>query len=207
MIELTHLVLGPIETNCYFVRDTETGDLVIVDPAWYDPSLEGKVREIGAEHVKGILLTHCHVDHIAGAAQLKELTGAPLWAPPQEKEFLTDPALSLAYMIPGGIRSFEAEYPVAEGKPLQIGSLSFRVLHTPGHTIGSHCYLIEDLMLSGDTLFFGSVGRTDHPTGNTAMIMQSVRRLAALPGDWRVYPGHGPETTMKRERLINPYLQ
>lgn len=207
MIELTHLVLGPLETNCYFVRDTETGDLVIVDPAWYDPSLEGKVRAAGAGHVKGILLTHCHVDHIAGAAQLKELTGAPLWAPPQEKEFLTDPALSLAYMIPGGIRSFEAEYPVAEGKPLQIGSLSFRVLHRPGHTIGSHCYLIEDLMLSGDTLFFGSVGRTDHPTGNTAMIMQSVRRLAALPGDWRVYPGHGPETTMKREHLINPYLQ
>ena len=137
MIELTHLVLGPLETNCYFVRDTETGDLVIVDPAWYDPSLEGKVRAAGAGHVKGILLTHCHVDHIAGAAQLKELTGAPLWAPPQEKEFLTDPALSLAYMIPGGIRSFEAEYPVAEGKPLQIGSLSFRVLHTPGHTLDS----------------------------------------------------------------------
>lgn len=75
MIELTHLVLGPLETNCYFVRDTETGDLVIVDPAWYDPSLEGKVRAAGAGHVKGILLTHCHVDHIAGAAQLK--AGSP----------------------------------------------------------------------------------------------------------------------------------
>ena len=130
-----------------------------------------------------------------------------IWLPVQESGFPADPTLTLAYMVPGGLEPFEADGLLSEGKPLSFGSLSLRPIHTPGHMIGSHCFLIDDILVAGDTLFCGSVGRTDHPTGNTAMIMQSVRRLAALPGDYRVFPGHGPETTLERERRFNPYLQ
>lgn len=207
MTEITSLVLGPLETNCYFLRDTETGNLVIFDPAWYEPALEQAVQKAGKGAVKGIVLTHCHFDHMMGAAQLKKLTGAPIWLPVQESGFPADPTLTLAYMVPGGLEPFEADGLLSEGKPLSFGSLSLRPIHTPGHTIGSHCFLIDDILVAGDTLFCGSVGRTDHPTGNTAMIMQSVRRLAALPGDYRVFPGHGPETTLERERRFTPYLQ
>ena len=110
-------------------------------------------------------------------------------------------------MVYGGLEPFETSGLVTEGRPVVAGSLSLRPIHTPGHTIGSHCFLIDDILIAGDTLFCGSVGRTDHPTGNTAMIMQSVRRLAELPGDYRVFPGHGPTTTLNNERRRNPYLQ
>ncbi len=207
MTEIKHLVLGPLETNCYFLRDTETGDVLVVDPAWYEPALEQEAEAVGAERIKGILLTHCHFDHMMGVSRLQKKTGAPVFLPAQESHFPADPTLTLAYMVPGGMEPFETSGLVSEGKPLTAGSLTLRPIHTPGHTIGSHCFLIDDILIAGDTLFCGSVGRTDHPTGNTAMIMQSVRRLAALPGGTRVYPGHGPETTIERERRYNPYLQ
>ena len=207
MIDIRHIVLGPLETNCYFLQDTETGDVLVFDPGWYEPRLEEVVRRVGTEHVKGIVLTHCHFDHMMGVSRLQKLTGAPVFLPLQEKQFPEEPALTLAYMVPGGLEPFETNGLYAEGRPLTAGSLSLRPLHTPGHTIGSHCLLTGDILIAGDTLFCGSVGRTDHPTGNTSMIMQSVRRLAELPGDYRVFPGHGPETTMNRERRYNPYLQ
>ena len=207
MTEITHVVLGPLETNCYFLRDTETGDVLVVDPGWYDPLLEREVRRVGAENVKGILLTHCHFDHMMGVSRLQKLTGAPVFLPAQESHFPADPSLTLAYMVYGGLEPFETSGLVTEGRPVVAGSLSLRPIHTPGHTIGSHCFMIDDILIAGDTLFCGSVGRTDHPTGNTAMIMQSVRRLAELPGDYRVFPGHGPTTTLNNERRRNPYLQ
>lgn len=207
MTEIKQVVLGPLETNCYFLRDTETGDVLVVDPAWYDPTLERQVEEVGAENVRGILLTHCHFDHMMGVARLQKKTGAPVFLPAQESHFPADPSLTLAYMVPGGLEPFETSGLVTEGRPVAAGSLSLRPIHTPGHTIGSHCFVIGDILIAGDTLFCGSVGRTDHPTGNTAMIMRSVRRLAELPGDYRVFPGHGPTTTLNNERRRNPYLQ
>ena len=148
MTEITSLVLGPLETNCYFLRDTETGDLVIFDPAWYEPALEQAVQKAGKGAVKGIVLTHCHFDHMMGAAQLKKLTGAPIWLPVQESGFPADPTLTLAYMVPGGLEPFEADGLLSEGKPLSFGSLSLRPIHTPGHTIGSHCFLIDDILVA-----------------------------------------------------------
>ena len=138
MIDIRHIVLGPLETNCYFLQDTETGDVLVFDPGWYEPRLEEVVRRVGAEHVKGIVLTHCHFDHMMGVSRLQKLTGAPVFLPLQEKQFPEEPALTLAYMVPGGLEPFETSGLYAEGRPLTAGSLSLRPLHTPGHTIGSH---------------------------------------------------------------------
>ena len=208
MTEITGLPLGPLMTNCYFVRDTETGDAVVVDPGGFSPALVRQAELVGKENVKGILLTHCHFDHIMGVAQLKRLTGAPIYLPEEEAGAPADASLNLMGMLPGEqLRPFAADVLVRGEGPLSIGSLRFQVLHTPGHTAGSRCYLIGRDLLSGDTLFQYSVGRTDFPTGNGATLLASVRRLAALPGDYQVYPGHGDATTLEAERRYNPYLQ
>ncbi|MBQ4364890.1 MAG: MBL fold metallo-hydrolase [Clostridia bacterium] len=199
--------VGFLPTNCWLVRDTASGRSFAVDPGWYDETLEAALRRMGVEQLDYILLTHGHHDHTLGLAQLNARFGGKIVLHESEQAFLADDGLSLRHPAFAGLpRAEKADVLVRDGDTLPFAQGVIRVLHTPGHTRGSVCYLLDDVLFAGDTLFRESVGRTDLPTGNTAQLLSSVRRLAALKGDCRVLPGHGPETTLAHERKYNPYL-
>ena len=206
-LEIRICEVGFLPTNCYLVKDAETGESFAVDPGDYDDALAKTLREMGVERLKYILLTHGHHDHILGLQKLQDAFGGKIVMHESETAFLTDDSLSLRHPVFGSLpRAERADLTVRDGDTIPFAGGEIRVLHTPGHTRGSVCYLLDDYLFAGDTLFQESVGRTDLPTGNTRQLLQSVRRLAALDGDYTVYPGHGPQTTLSHERNYNPYL-
>ena len=199
--------VGHLSTNCYLVKDTGTGQSFAVDPGFYDASVETALCNMGVARLDYILLTHGHHDHILGLAQLQDRFGGKIVIHEKEAAFLSDDALSVRPPAFDNLpRAKQADILVKEGDTLPFADGEIRVLFTPGHTCGSVCYLLDGCLFSGDTLFLESIGRTDLPTGNTLQLLRTVRRLAALEGDWRVFPGHGPETTLSHERKYNPYL-
>ncbi len=203
-IRIRSMVMGPVATNVYYIYDEGTNEAVVFDPAvkgqWICEHLTGK-----GMHVNAILITHGHFDHISGANELRAASGAKIYAPLPEKEMLNDPLLNLSdtgYTV-------TADVYVENGQELMLGGMNFRVIETPGHTSGGCCYYLESekILISGDTLFAGSVGRTDLPTGSMSTLISSVReKLMILPDDVTVYPGHGESTTIGDERKFNPYL-
>lgn len=206
-MEISSMPLGALAANCYFLK--EKGEVAVIDPGSWEPALERRVREHQAE-IKLILLTHRHADHLMGAARLKELTGAPVAIHADDAAGLYDPVASLSqFMWTAGSVSqspLHADLLLQDGQELTFGGRAIRVLHTPGHSAGGVCYLVDDLLFSGDTLFAGNAGRTDLPTGDYTRLKASLERLRDLPGDYRVYPGHGEPTTLSQERRSNPYL-
>ena len=195
---------GPLPTNCYLFRDGKTGAAAVVDPGFESAGLTARLR---AEKVEAILLTHGHFDHIFGVRKAKELTGAKVYLHEADFAFPEDPALNLAGMFGcDGVPPFRTDTVLRGGDTVLVGSLSVRVLHTPGHTPGSCCFLVEDALFSGDTLMQLSCGRTDFPTGSAADMSASLKMLGRLKENFRVYPGHGPDTTLDFERKSNPLL-
>lgn len=195
---------GPLPTSCYLFRDGETGAAAVVDPGFESPALTAELR---AGNVEAILLTHGHYDHIAGVKKAKELTGAKIFLPEADLAFPEDPSLSLAGMFGcAGVPPFRPDAVLHDGDSVPVGGLCVRVLHTPGHTAGSCCFLVGDALFSGDTLMRLSCGRTDFPTGSMARMEDSLKTLGRLKENYRVYPGHGPETTLDFERRNNPFL-
>ena len=188
MINIKTLVLGgPYMTNCYIVSDDE-GNAAVIDPA----SDADRIMEAAAGlKVEKILITHGHSDHIGAAAELKDRTGAEIIANKKD-----------AYRM-----HFDIDVNAEEGMTVECGSLRFTVIETPGHTEGGVCYLCGDSLFSGDTLFSGSIGRTDLGGGNIYTLLKSLKKLADLPyEDLTVYPGHMEPTTLLRERTENPFL-
>lgn len=198
---------GIIPENCYFILDEKTGKAAVVDPGFYNSKIEHTIQEIGKENIVAILLTHGHFDHMAETVTLKKETGAAIYFPEKELPFLTNSSLNLANMLPEGVvKSFTPDVLVKDGMQFSVGSIRVRVLQTPGHTQGSCCYLTEEAIFTGDTLFFCSVGRTDFPTGSNSDLMESLEKLKHLDGDYTVYPGHEGATTLSYERQYNPYM-
>ncbi len=210
-MKITTLDLGhEIFANCYAVTDEVSGESAIVDPAYFNADIKQKFYDAGAKNIKYILLTHGHFDHIFGVAGLKEASGAKVVIHKNDADFLIDPKKSLADgNFPEPQIPVTADITVDEGDVLYLGESKIEVIHTPGHTQGGVCYVLPDdrVMITGDTLFCMTAGRADLYGGDEAMLIESLKRLIALDGDYRVLPGHNRETTLERERLRNWYIR
>lgn len=195
---------GSVGTNNYVVSD-DNGVTAIID---CDGPIAPLLNYISQNNLKvtHILLTHGHYDHIGSVNELAEKLGATIVGGAQEMAVFTDPALNVSQFV-GAPIIVHPDVLVNEGDVIKVGDLEYSVLLTPGHTQGSICFVCGDTIFSGDTLFEGSCGRTDLPTGNWQEIMASLKKLAALPGDYKVYSGHGPATTLEAERQNNPYMR
>lgn len=197
--KLETLVLGPVQANCYIVTDLLTGDIAVIDPGAFDSrlshALDGRY-----ENVKLILLTHRHFDHILGAAELKERTGAKIAVHADDAAALSDAVVSGASVYGFRQTLTNADLLLRDGDLIPFGADAFSVIHTPGHTAGGVCYRLEDMLITGDTLFEGDMGRTDLPSGDYYTLITSLERLMALDFSGTVYPGHGSVTTLERER-------
>ncbi len=201
--------VGPLHCNCTILGDEATHEAVVVDPGDNIPEVLSRLQKHGLT-LRQIVVTHAHIDHVGGAAQLRKLTGAPVLMNQKDLALLGMMEMQANWI---GVPTPEVAPPDAsaeDGLTVGLASLPAEVLHTPGHTPGSICLLFpaQHLLLAGDTLFAGSIGRTDLPGGDGHQILRSLRnRLLVLPDGTRVIPGHGPETTIGEERQSNPFLQ
>ncbi|WP_101909560.1 MBL fold metallo-hydrolase [Marasmitruncus massiliensis] len=199
--------VGTLGTNCYIVAD-DSGKCAVIDPGAQAEKLLDFLETHGFTP-EYILLTHGHYDHIGAVKAIAEKYGCKIAIGRNDAEQLTDREKSLATSRGLSEKDYlmATDLLLAEGDHLTVGNLAFSVLDTPGHTRGGVCYLCGDLLFSGDTLFCGDVGRCDLYGGNFIMMQESLKKLAALKGDFRVLPGHGPESTLDQERMQNPYMR
>lgn len=205
-MEIKRLIVGMVQTNCYLVMNENTKEMVIVDPGDCAPEIARAVTEKGGK-VTAILLTHGHFDHVMAVEALRKEYGVPVYAHEKEAEILADPNLNLSCKYPIEQVSLKADKLVRDGDLITEAGFSFRVIHTSGHTCGSCCYYAEKqaVLFSGDTLFEGSYGRIDFPTGSGREMVHSVADiLFDLPDEVQVFPGHEGFTTIGEEKRYNP---
>lgn len=206
-LKIGRIVMGICQTNCYFVYEEGRTDVIVFDPADKGDYIYNALKEKGFS-VTAIFLTHGHFDHIWGVEKLKELSGVKVYAYEGEKELLESAALNVSQNA-GRACEIKVDVYVRDGEKITVSGMSCRLIATPGHTQGSCCYYFEKakILVSGDTLFQESVGRTDLPTGSMSSLVRSVKeKLMSLPEDVKVYPGHGESTTIGHEREYNPFL-
>ena len=196
MLNMKHLALGAYQTNCYLVWGEDASTCVVIDPGYEPDTVLAEAKKLGKE-IAAIFLTHGHFDHVGAVKDIVAETGCPV--------YLCAEDLSMPPQMTAGTLYYTHTY--GEGDFVELAGLSFKVLHTPGHTPGSVCLMCENTLFSGDTLFWGSCGRTDLPGGSWSTIRVSLKRLADLNGDYEVYPGHGDVTKLSFERNFNPYLR
>lgn len=207
-LKLTYFQLGMLPTNVYLGVNEETGNGFLVDPAVYEPQVEDVMKEIGIKNLQYILLTHGHFDHILGVnGFLKNHPEAKVVIHREDEAFLTDTVLSHSRMHGLTQEPIKADIIVEDGDVLAFDDTEFKVVHTPGHTRGSVVYLLDDLMFSGDTLFQLSCGRTDFPESDPAAMGPSLKKLAALEGNYHVLPGHNAFSELDYERANNPFMR
>jgi hydroxyacylglutathione hydrolase len=201
--------VGPLQCNCSVIGDEKTHEAMVIDPG---DQIEGILDILRQEKLtlKQIVITHAHIDHVGGAMKLKAANGAPILMNQNDHALLKMLDMQAAWVgmrPPGDVQVDEA---IGQGRVLKIGEISSNVIHTPGHTEGSIClyFPTEKKLIAGDTLFAGSIGRTDLPGGSMDKIMRSLHtQVLALPDETEVIPGHGPVTTIGEERETNPFLQ
>lgn len=201
--------VGALECNCSIFGDEASREAIVVDPG-DDIRLIREILERHGLKVRAIFITHAHIDHIGGAARLKALTGAPVWMNSNDQTLYDNLDWQANWLGVATPDRTEVDVGARDGDSLQLGETAFHVLHTPGHTQGSLCLFVpaEGKLLAGDTLFRDSIGRTDLPGGDGRQILRSIEdKLLRLPEETRVICGHGPETTIGREKERNPFLQ
>jgi hydroxyacylglutathione hydrolase len=188
---LKMMAVGQLKANCYIVGCNRTNKGVVIDPGGDTLSIVREISKAGIK-IEKILLTHCHFDHTDGAIELRKITGAPILTHP-----LDAPGLS-----------FTTDGELKDNETFKVGTYNVLVIHTPGHSPGGVCFHAPGAVFTGDTLFAGSIGRTDFPGGDhNALIRGVVNRIFPLGDDLRVYPGHGPASTIGRERMMNPFFR
>ena len=196
MLNIRTLPLGAYQTNCYLVWGEGSQTCVVIDPGYEPDTVLAETKKLGKE-IAAILLTHGHFDHVGAVRELVAEVDCPV--------YIHEADLSMPEPMTAGPLYYTNLY--SEGDRVELAGLSFKVLHTPGHTPGSVCLMCENKIFSGDTLFWGSCGRTDLPGGSWSTIRVSLARLRDINGDYEVYPGHGDSTRLDFERKYNPYMQ
>lgn len=201
--------LGRMSANCCIVYDEDTLVGAVVDPGGENSAdaIVERCEKLGVT-VKYILLTHAHFDHMLSLEALRQRLGVPVAIHSDDAEALTNPSLTYMAQFAGlNSKVSPAEITLNDGDVLAIGNCTLEVLHTPGHTQGSVCFKSDGIIITGDTLFSGSIGRCDLYGGDEDAMQSSLKRLHALEGDFKIYPGHGSTTTMERQRATNVYLK
>ena len=196
MLKVYAMALGAYQTNCYIIHEENSKSCCVIDPGYDADRILDKLESLGLS-LEAVLLTHGHFDHVGAVKDLAAETQCDV--------YLHSEDLTMPPMMTAGALYYTKTY--AEGSLLKLAGLEISVLHTPGHTPGSVCLLADNTIFSGDTLFQGSCGRTDLPGGDWATITKSLARLASLEGNFWVYPGHGPSTTLRDEKKYNPYMK
>lgn len=204
-MQIKTFVSNEFPENCYAAILND--GIFLVDPGEFNSELANFVTQ-NCEQIKYILLTHNHFDHICGVASVKKLCpNAKIVIHCLDEAGLRDPVISLAALFGFEQTNVKADLLVNDNDTLKIGDSEIKVLHTPGHSVGSVCYMINDVIFTGDTLFGGSIGRTDFPGGSYSEILKSLKKLKELKGDYSLYSGHGAKTTLSIERAFNPYMR
>lgn len=200
------LEVGAFAANCYIAACPDTKEGVIIDPGAAGEEILQWVAKEGIQ-VRYIINTHGHVDHVGANAEVKEATKAPLLIHREDGDMCRKPHASLA-IFAGKLKLADPDRLLEDGDILEVGTLKLEIIHTPGHTRGGISIKIGDSLFCGDTLFAGSIGRTDLPGGSYRQIIASIKeKILTLPDETRVYPGHGPDSTVGDERNTNPFLQ
>ena len=197
---------GRMYENAYVVQNKKTGEALVIDPGADPEKILAIIKEQNAK-VKAILLTHGHFDHIDALKEVKQATGATIYIHEKDASMLTDPEENLSVDNGQYVSEVPADAVLAGGERLKLAGLAVKVLHTPGHTRGSVCYLIENALFAGDTIFYRFVGNTSFKHSSENDLIHSIQVvIGGLPGNPMMYPGHGIQTSLAEERLQNPYL-
>jgi glyoxylase-like metal-dependent hydrolase (beta-lactamase superfamily II) len=199
------LIVGPLEENTYIIGDEETKQAIVIDPGDEPDRIMSEVKANGLE-VNAIICTHAHFDHIGAAGDVKKATGANIILHKEDLEtydLAKDQAAFWGYSVDD---LPQPDSYIDEGDEVKVGNLSFKVMHTPGHSLGGICLYGEGIVVTGDTIFQGSVGRTDFPGGSIEKLKESFKRLLDLPENTHVLSGHGPETTIGNEKTGNFFV-
>lgn len=199
-MKILTFVLGSVRTNAFICIDPDSSKCVVIDPGCDGDGIYKKIAERNL-NLEYILLTHGHFDHIMAAKLIKERTGAKIAIHYHDNEMLLDPMLSYALQFAGSNYTCgNADLLLKDGDRISCGSMTFDVMHTPGHTKGSCVFIAQDSLFTGDTLFAGDVGRTDLHGGNEAILQNSLKRIFSLGKDYRIYPGHGNFSRLSKEK-------
>ncbi|SFH46901.1 Glyoxylase, beta-lactamase superfamily II [Tindallia magadiensis] len=206
MFSYEKIITGPLQVNTYLVTDDKTSECIVIDPGGEATEIIAMADKKGWKITK-IVLTHGHGDHIGGLDQLKKELNVPIYIHEKDAPMIEDGQRNFTAMM-GDVVEISADHFLADGDTIELGNSVVNVIHTPGHTQGGICLLADKMLFSGDTLFMHSIGRTDLEGGNLFQLLGSIKnKLLVLDETIRVFPGHGPDTTIKLEKTRNPHLQ
>lgn len=206
-MNITQLTVGQLQVNCYIIQ-TQLNGAIVIDAGANAQGILSFVEKNGLT-LKAIMYTHGHFDHVGAVNELKEKTGAPVYIHTEDEELLVDPKKSFGSFY-GMFKSFDSIKPdvlMNDDDIIVIDDVSIKVMHTPGHTKGSCVFIFEDIIFSGDTLFYNSIGRADLYGGNMITLQNSLLKIATLEGDYKILPGHGEHTSLSYEKKTNPYIR